>query len=346
MRKFGISKSDRVALLLPDGPRLGVCLLAPLSHCSCAPMNPNSSIMELEVAFSRLGIKGVIISSSDSPERLDLFRKLKVVAITICESAEFGVFTLESQSSGGFNETGTDASAGRQGPDNEVLVLQTSGTSGSPKIVSYTFQNLVVGAACICSAWELTDKDMNLNMMPLFHVGGIVRNLLCPLLSGGSTMLCEGFDAGRFVTSLDKNPVTWYYATPTMHASILQQWRTREKQMSTHQLRLICNAGGGLLPSLAQQLQATFKGATILPSYGMTECMPISSPPAAYALERPGTSGIACGPELSIVDNEWRLLPHGEVGNIVIRGVPVFSRYEGDPDATVSSFAPDGSGFF
>lgn len=68
-------------------------------------------------------------------------------------------------------------------------------------------------------------------------------------------------------------------------------------------MRFVANAAGGLLPVLAEGLKNTF-GAVILTSYGMTECMPISSPPQSYRLDPIGTSGIAVGPEIAIVDLE------------------------------------------
>ncbi len=131
-----------------------------------------------------------------------------------------------------------------------------------------------------------------------------MRNLLAPVLAGGTTILCQGFDASLFCTLL-RLPApftpTWYYAAPTMHHAILQAHNMSQSSRASvhglmqqqHQLRMICNAAGGLLPSLAVQLRDTFSGAVVLPSYGMTECMPISAPPINYTLDRPGTSGRA-----------------------------------------------------
>ena len=110
---------------------------------------------------------------------------------------------------------------------------------------------------------------------------------------------------------------------------------------------MIANAAGGLLPSLAQQLKATF-GAVVLPSYGMTECMPIASPPTSYALERPGCSGLACGPHLSIRDpfNLERELPQGATGAVSVRGLPTFDGYETGPDAPLDTSAFSSEGWF
>jgi acyl-CoA synthetase (AMP-forming)/AMP-acid ligase II len=107
-------------------------------------------------------------------------------------------------------------------------------------------------------------------------------------------------------------------------------------------IRLIANAAGPLLHSVAERLRARFGGAAVLPSYGMTECMPITSPPIEYALERPGTSGRAIGPELSVLEADGKECERGAVGRICVRGPPTMQAYEGDGKATQESFTADG----
>lgn len=125
--------------------------------------------------------------------------------------------------------------------------------------------------------------------MPLFHVGGIVRNLYAPLLAGSAMIYSDGFDASMFWDELANGTAfNWYYASPTMHDGILEEGDRRPG--AAYPLRFICNAAGDLLPSTADRLRARFS-ATILPGYGMTECMPIACPPIDYGLERRGASG-------------------------------------------------------
>ena len=111
-----------------------------------------------------------------------------------------------------------------------------------------------------------------------------------------------------------------------MHSTILAEAGERKEALSKSRIRLVCNAAGGLLPSLALRIQSTFK-CTVLPSYGMTECMPISTPPMDYKMDRPGTSGVSVGPEISILDGADNHLPHHTNGRIAVRGPPLFPGY-------------------
>jgi acyl-coenzyme A synthetase/AMP-(fatty) acid ligase len=169
-----------------------------------------------------------------------------------------------------------------------------------------------------------------------------------PLVSGSAVICCPSFDADLFWALLKRHAFNWYYAAPTMHQIILQTGKAAmgEDEIKSYKLKMIANAAGGLLPSLAKEMQKTY-GAIILPSYGMTECMPISSPPATYDLSKPGTSGVPVGPEVSILNLSTMLsLAPGEEGPICVRGEPCFRGYgvlANDPDGKKpESFLGDG----
>lgn len=129
-----------------------------------------------------------------------------------------------------------------------------------------------------------------------------------------------------------------------MHSIILAESSNRTDALQKNKIRLVCNAAGGLLPSLAIQLRDTFD-CVVLPSYGMTECMPISTPPVDYKLDRPGTSGISTGPELTIFDHTYNSVPSGTVGRICVRGEPLFPGYL-QPDGSIDRSALNEDGWF
>ncbi|CAA7265178.1 unnamed protein product [Cyclocybe aegerita] len=344
-----LGRNDRVIVALSAGPENALALLALGSYHSCAPVNASCTASELREDALRLRAKA-IVTTNDIATRL----RLKFLQEELdCEllyviprsSGPAGLFNLTIEGDAGIVNPRQPAEP--HGLDDNSLILHTSGTSGRKKVVRYSLRTLLVGTWCVVRSWDLKPDDINLNMMPLFHVGGLVRNLLAPVLSGGSAIMCLGFDPNAFWTLASQLNATWYYASPTVHRAILSAKSDTTVPSRDLRIRLICNAAGGLLPSLAQELKATFD-AVVLPSYGMTECMPIATPPTDYKLDRPGCSGIACGPYLSIRDPHdlEREVQTGETGAICVRGLPTFDGYEVSPDTSValdtSTFSMEG----
>jgi acyl-coenzyme A synthetase/AMP-(fatty) acid ligase/acetyltransferase-like isoleucine patch superfamily enzyme len=363
LHAFGIGRRHRVALVLPNGPELALAIVSISHWASCVPLSATSAISELEADISRCGAHIVIgpysgeihrESNSGSDDRFRILenhemdwkhfacieesaRNLDIPFVGLVPSPyEAGIFRLVPTNlshplryddhSIVINRVRHDALSVESNKKNdEALVLFTSGTTGNKKLVPHRLGDLLCAATTIALSWDLTTADVNCNLMPLFHVGGIVRQVFSPILSGGCVICCPSFDPSIFWALLAKRSFTWYYAAPTMHQMILQ---THEPDVcKSPRLRMIANAAGGLLPSLAVQLRDKFQ-ANVLPSYGMTECMPISSPPSNYQLEKPGTSGVAVGPEICIF-NVANMTPCAfEVeGSICVRGDPCFKGY-------------------
>ncbi|KAH9945157.1 acetyl-CoA synthetase-like protein [Epithele typhae] len=353
-----LGPNDRVMVVLPTGPENAVALLAVAAFHTCAPVNAACTAGELAEDAARLGAKAVL-TTYDAIERLELVQlreKLgcEVVFLHGREDGPAGLFDVSVMSEGAdddewgiIQKPHLPPPSTLHGLFDQSLVLHTSGTSGKKKVVPYTLRSLIVGTCAVIHSWDLRDDDVNMNMMPLFHVGGIIRNLWAPMFSGGSAIMCAGFDSNTFWPIIMSLGATWYYAAPTMHHAILGSKPATVTPCRDTRMRMIANAAGGLLPSLATQLKNTF-GAVILPSYGMTECMPIASPPTTYQLDRPGCSGLACGPHLSIrhPENIERELPCGSTGAVCVRGIPTFDGYETSPGAPLDTSAFSSEGWF
>ncbi|TFK51941.1 acetyl-CoA synthetase-like protein [Heliocybe sulcata] len=350
-----LGPNDRVMVVLPTSPENAVALLAVASYHTCAPVNSSCTAAELSEDAKRLRAKAVV-ATPDAADRLEL-RKLRaelgceVVFLHGRAVGPVGIFDMSVMDEGDEDRSWDVVEERKHTPSklhelhDYSLVLHTSGTSGKKKVVPYTLKSLIVGTCAVIKSWDLQSRDVNMNMMPLFHVGGIIRNLWAPMFSGGSAIMCAGFDSSAFWSIITELGATWYYAAPTMHHAILSSRPETVVPSRDTRMRMIANAAGGLLPSLAAELKDTF-GAVILPSYGMTECMPIASPPTTYQLDRPGCSGVACGPYLSIRDpsNLERELASGSTGAVCVRGLPTFQGYEVDPDEPLdtSSFSSEG----
>eukprot|EP01038_Epipyxis_sp_PR26KG_P009637 gene9637-12976_t len=342
---YGIEPHSRVAVLLPNGPEFAIALISVVSKYCAAPINPANSaheiIMELKStkSIAIIILKGAMVNAAATEAANSL--GIGIIEITAKDNI-IGLFNMNlvapvAKNLGPPSNIEMKNYYGSYGHPETVLYLHTSGTSGNKKLVPYSLDMIMIGVGCIIASWNLGPGDVCLNMMPLFHIGGIVRNIFSPILAGGSVITCPGFDPVLFWDVLTNQGFTWYYAAPTMHHAILTEAETRPKPLPVGSVRFIANAAGGLLPVLAIGLRNTFN-AVILTSYGMTECMPISSPPQTYNLEPTGTSGISMGPDIMIVDDDLHPVDIGVKGNIFIRGPPTFGGYENNGAANDESF--------
>ncbi|CAK4031821.1 related to coenzyme a synthetase [Lecanosticta acicola] len=323
-----------VAISLPNGPVLAITVLATATYFTAAPVAHGTGVGKEQFKADVLQSKSnLVLASLDDVDRLGLRdswlaeARISVLAVELTGSMSLLFHTLD-----GIEVKRPERRHNPNGADDFAIMLFTSGTSGTKKLVPLTIRSLVCGVAMVERSWGLSPSMRCLNQMPLNHVGGLVRNLFAPVFSGGSVICCSAFDANLFWDCVEDYAPTWYYASPSMHQVILEAGAGRPEIVAKSKIRLICNAAGGLLPSLAIQLRETFSTetteCTVLPSYGMTECMPISTPPLDYRLEKTGTSGVSVGPEITILDGrDQPLASRGEVGRIAVRGPPVFGGY-------------------
>jgi acyl-CoA synthetase (AMP-forming)/AMP-acid ligase II len=280
--KYGVPSQSRVGLFIPNGPELATALICLLSKWCAAPINPNMTTPEIKTELESMKCTACIVLSgfANNASILEVASSLGLPVLALHPSITVsGIFSLELVQPAPSPLPSPPPSAFNTN-SNTSLVLHTSGTGGKKKLVPYSLEMIVVGVCCIVSSWNLSPDDRCLNMMPLFHIGGIVRNIFSPLLSGGSVIACNAFDPVLFWDLLINRRFTWYYAAPTMHHAILleasQRMTTAQpaKQFNLKQIikpvRFVANAAGGLLPALAESLKRVFQ-TTVLTSYGMTE---------------------------------------------------------------------------
>src|SRR5205823_3901767 len=153
-------------------------------------------------------------------------------------------------------ETLQEASAGTAyaHEDDVALVLHTSGTTSRPKIVPLSQTNIAVSAGNIVRTLALTSADANLNIMPLFHIHGLMAGLLAPLAAGGRLFATPGFNALKFFSWMEEAKPTWYTAVPTMHQAILARAPRHRDVIARHPLRFIRSSSSSMPPQVIAEL--------------------------------------------------------------------------------------------
>ena len=208
-------------------------------------------------------------------------------------------------------------------------------------MVPLTLANLRASARNIARTLSLSPADTCLNVMPLFHIHGLMAPVLASLSSGASVVCTPGFDALRFFAWLEAAAPTWYSAVPTMHQAILARAPRNRERIAKAALRFIRSSSASLPPPVMTALEETF-GAPVIEAYAMTEAAhQMCSNPLPPAARKAGFVGPAAGPEVAIMDPEGVALDTGEEGEIVIRGENVMAGYLANPDANAQAFYGD-----
>jgi acyl-CoA synthetase (AMP-forming)/AMP-acid ligase II len=326
----GIRAGDRVAIVLPNGPEMASSFLAVASGLSAAPLNPAYKDAEYEFYLSDLRPKLVLVEpNSESAVRAAAARLgIPVAELRIAPDAAAGAFTLWDE----------EADCVPPKPDQEALVLHTSGTTSRPKVVPLSQSNLFASANNIATTLKLTPEDHCLNVMPLFHIHGLMGVVLSSMSVGASVCCTPGFNALRFFGwARDENP-TWYSAVPTMHQAILQRAERNPEAVAAMKLRFVRSSSASLPPPVFKALEDTFR-CPVVEAYGMTEAShQMASNPLPPGQRKPGFVGRAAGPEICILDKEGNPVPTGSVGEVCIRGANVTVGYENNPSANAASF--------
>jgi acyl-CoA synthetase (AMP-forming)/AMP-acid ligase II len=196
---------------------------------------------------------------------------------------------------------------------------------------------LFASASNIRETLQFTPADIGLNIMPLFHIHGLIAGVLAPLSAGSQVFCTPGFNALKFFTWMDEAKPTWYTAVPTMHQAIVQRAKGNADVIARNPLRFLRSSSSSMPPQVIKELEEIFK-APLVESYGMTEAThQMASNPLPPRARKPGTVGVAAGPEVAIM-LEGELLPRGETGEIVIRGANVTAGYENNPKANEEGF--------
>ena len=332
LRLRGMRRNDRVAVVLPNGPEMATAFLGVASAATCAPLNPAYRAEECAFYIDDLEARAlVILRGFDSPAR-DVAAARNIPVMELVPAGAAGEFTLDDADVEVDHATLDLAAA-----DDIALVLHTSGTTSRPKQVPLAHRNIVASTRHIGAALALGPADRCLNIMPLFHIHGLVAAVSSSIAAGGSVVCTPGLALPAFFEWLAEFRPTWYTAVPTMHHAILSAAEQRDDMTHTS-LRFIRSSSSAMPRTVLTGLERTF-GVPMIEAYGMTEAAhQMASNPLPPRERRPGSVGMAAGPEIAIMNDAGELLPSGSTGEVVIRGPNVTAGYANNPTANAAAF--------
>lgn len=326
-----ILNKSRAAIVLPNGPHMATSFLAISSYMSAAPLNLNYKAEEFEFYLEDLKPKLVLVEPNSNNAVVGVAKKLKipVCEIKVKNDAPSGMFDLFIKNN--------DYNLPNE--DDEALVLHTSGTTSRPKIVPLTNKNVFSSSKNISLSLELTEKDHCLNIMPLFHIHGLIAVLASSMKVGASVCATNGFNALKFLDLAKSEKISWYSGVPTMHQAILMRVDKNLELAKNLNLRFLRSSSASLPPAVFEKLNSAFD-CPVIEAYGMTEAThQMTSNPLPPKKQKAGFVGIPSGPEVCIMNEDDKILNQGKEGEVCIKGTNVTLGYENNPEANKSSFS-------
>ena len=315
----------RIGIVLPNGVDIAVTMLGASITGEAAPFSPSFQAPEYERAFKATRIDVLVVAQSETGP-----------AVSVAQALGLPVLRLTTERHlAGLKDSSVIPSPK---PDDIAMVLMTSGSTGSPKIVPLSHRNVCRSARDVAASVSLGPEDRCLLMWEQFHIGGLVDLLLAPLASGGTIIATSGFNTERFFDLLQSQRPTWYQGVPTTIGELTAHAERQGLTLQDSSLRFIRSVAAALPPAVMARVEAVF-AVPVIRTLGMTEAGPlITSTKLPPAPQKPGSVGMPAGPEVQIFGDDGAMLDAGETGQVGVRGENVFAGYENNAEANKASF--------
>jgi long-chain acyl-CoA synthetase len=323
LREKGMEPGDRVGLMLPNVPQFAVVYYGVLRAGGVVvPMNPLLKGREVRFYLS-------------DPEAKAMFAWHDFAGPAQDGAAEAGAEAIIVEP-GAFEElldgVEPEFEVLERDPSDTAVILYTSGTTGTPKGAELTHENLIRNAEVSSGLFGMTEDDVVLGALPLFHAFGQTCGLNTAIANAAMLSMIPRFDPGKALEIIERDRVTVFEGVPTMFTAMLHQPEYERYDVSS--LR-VCASGGSAMPvEVMRGFEEAF-GCKVLEGYGLSETSPVASFNHPDRERKPGTIGQPVeGVEMKVVDEDGNEVEQGEIGEIVIKGHNIMKGYWRKPEAT------------
>ncbi|MGV8841118.1 MAG: class I adenylate-forming enzyme family protein [Bauldia sp.] len=334
----GAERGDRVVVFMDNCWEAVVAVFATLkAGCVFSPINPTTKADKLAYVINDCRAVAVVTQDRLAP--------IAAAAIAQAPSVAFAVATGDVDVGAvptarfAASIAGAPAPATRGISIDLAMLVYTSGSTGQPKGVMMTHQNIVAAATSITTYLGNTPDDIILNVLPISFDYGLYQVLMAAKI--GATLVLEKSFAfpAAILDRVRAEKVTGLPLVPTMAAMILQMKDLAPGDLPT--LRYLTNTAAALPAAHILRLRELFPHATVFSMYGLTECKRCTYLPPAELDRRPGSVGIAIpDTEAYVVDDAGNRTAPGVIGELVIRGPHVMKGYWENPEATDKALKP------
>ncbi|MDR0136347.1 fatty acid--CoA ligase family protein [Metabacillus idriensis] len=345
LQKLGVKKGDHLALVLGNSPYFVISLYGAMrAGATVIPINPIYTPDEIGYILNNGDVKTIVTLDVLLP----LFGKMNPVLpmlenIISCETppsdAKSGLDVSALSISTKLKSFTSLIASSVSDPEEVILseedvavILYTSGTTGKPKGAMLTHKNLYSNAKDVGSYLKMNDGDKVVATLPMFHVFCLTVSLNAPLISGATLLIVPRFSPAEIFKLIKTYEATVFAGVPTMYNFLLQHAAGDADDLQS--LRL-CISGGASMPvALLKGFEQKFK-VVISEGYGLSEASPVT---CFNPLDRPRKAG-SIGTNILNVENKvvnelGEEVPHGQVGELIVKGPNVMKGYYKMPEET------------
>ena len=228
-------------------------------------------------------------------------------------------------------------------PDDIAFLQYTGGTTGVAKGVMLTHANLVANVQQL-GAWiarDLVDgEEVAVIPLPLYHVYALTMTLVNMKIGAQVVLITNPRELADFIDTLRRTPFTMMIGVNTLYAALLNH--PDFEQVDTGHVK-VAAAGGMAVQRVVAQRWKERTGVPLVEGYGLTETAPVVTSNALDIIDWTGTVGLPLpSTEVAAMDDQGRVVPLGEIGEICVRGPQVMKAYWNRPDETAKVFTADG----
>ncbi|OPY87504.1 MAG: Long-chain-fatty-acid--CoA ligase FadD13 [Smithella sp. PtaU1.Bin162] len=335
MQSLGIKHGDRIAVLSYNCNEFAEIIIAAAKlGLILVPLNWRLTPVELTFILSDSGAATLFYDASFTATAEELQKKtgVKNLISLYGESSLKGSRTYDDLTAGTPDTEPTPSAP--VGLDTPHIIMYTAGTTGKPKGAVLTQGASFWNAVNCISAISITADDRDLNVLPMFHIGGIGLFTLAVFYMGGTVLLLRTFDPAKALTKIRQEKVSIFFGVPAIFLFLANQ----PDFQCLKDVRVVMCGGAPLPVSLIKLYDE--KGLRLLQGFGMSEAAPsIAILDKDMYLQKAGSIGRRLMHlETRVVDEDMKDVPAGEVGELILRGPNVMIGYWNRPEATEEAF--------
>jgi long-chain acyl-CoA synthetase len=343
LRARGVTAGDRLALYCVNSPAFVVAYFAILkAGATVVPVNLLLHPEEMRFVVDDAGARMLLYHPA-------MDKAVAAVAGTFAAVPE--LVALGPSSVPGATPLDGVLAAGSDDPilipptcstDDVAAIIYTGGTTGTPKGVMLTHDNLLFNVASVRIALGMDrhPEDIFITVLPMFHAFGATTGFLAPIASGATVVAIPQFNPDGTCRAIQEERATVFLGVPTMYAMMANL--PAESSFDLTSLRCCVSGGAAMPPAVMERFEQRY-GVPIYEGDGPTECSPVTSVNPIGGRRKPLTIGVPIpGVEMKVMDDAGQEVPVNTLGEVCVRGRSVMKGYWRQPEETRQVFHPDG----